>query len=461
MTEHGVTGSEAQARLYGVADRHHLWGPDRVHEAEIVEIIEATDISQLEAIPFGDELGMTEPRDEKRRREIVEPWWRDPASIPPRQSLDRDRHLFRGSVSASIAAGGRGKTTQGIAEAIQLACGFDLVTRQPLPTGSLRVWLVNGEEEQAELDRRTAAACQYFRIGREDLGGRLFVQSVRNTSLRLASIVHGKTKVDATVQGFFINFMRDHAIDVLFVDPLVSFHGLNESDNGAMDLLVKEAFGGIANDANAAVELLHHPGKSRPGFAETTVDDARGASSIIWACRSARVMNFMSTAEAKKLGVPENERRRHVRIANGKANNGPIGTARWIRLEVEKLANGDEVAVASPWAPSNPTGEGATDTAELARELATTGEYREDSRSPEWFGYAIAPHLKIDVSCGSDNDPNAIAKVKSIIQTWRKNNVLATEKRKDSKGKLRQFFIAGPVDLAPVRTALVDDEETV
>ena len=61
-------------------------------------------------------------------------WWRDPATIPPRQFL-YGRHYIRRAIGATIAAGGRGKTTLAVFEAVTMAAGFDLVTRDPLPRG--------------------------------------------------------------------------------------------------------------------------------------------------------------------------------------------------------------------------------------------------------------------------------------------------------------------------------------
>ena len=123
-------------------------------------------------------------------------------------------------------------------------------------------------------------------------------------------------------------FIERNDIDVFMIDPLVSFHGVMENDNGHMDLVIIEGFGAIANKTNSAGELFHHPGKARPGQADTTVEDGRGASSILWAVRSARVFNFMTPEEAAKLGLSEDERRLHVRISNGKANMGPLGKAK-------------------------------------------------------------------------------------------------------------------------------------
>jgi RecA-family ATPase len=197
---------------------------------------------------------------------------------------------------------------------------------------------LNAEEDQDELDRRVAATCQLYNIPEADLGGRLFVKSVRDRPLRLATLVRGVPSLNQRALDALTAVIECCRADVFVLDPWVSFHAVNENSNTDMDLLIKEGLGGIASKTNAAGEILHHPGKARPGTSETTVEDARGASAIIWAVRSARVFNFMTPEEAKKLGIPEDFRRRHIRISNGKANVGPIGKADWIKIAVEILA---------------------------------------------------------------------------------------------------------------------------
>ena len=383
-------------------------------------------------------------------------WWRDPATIPPRQTL-YDGHYIRRAIGATIGAGGRAKTTRGIYEARCMSAGFDIAGKETLDAGKLRVWVCNGEEDQDELDRRVAAACQHYGIARSDLGGRLFVQSVRDTPIRIAALVNNRPVIDENVKKYMEDFIREQAIDVFMLDPLVSFHGVVENDNGHMDLVIKEGFGGIANRTNSAGELFHHPGKAKPGQADTSVEDGRGASAILWAVRSARVFNFMTPEEAAKLGLSDDERKLRIRIANGKANMGPLGRAKWMKLVVENLANGDQVAVASPWNPPDPfQGVTATDM-ELARKLAVTGKYRADTRSPKWFGYALADHFRLAVSYAGDKDPKDLSRVKSIMKTWLNNRVLEIDERKDDEGKVRSFIIPGSFKPTPSPT-YSDDE---
>jgi hypothetical protein len=238
----------------------------------------------------------------------------------------------------------------------------------------------------------------------------------------------------------------------------VSFHAVVESDNAHMDLLIKQGLGAVASKTNAAGEIFHHPGKPKPGQAETTVEDGRGASAILWAVRSARVLNFMTPDEAARLGISEEDRRLHIRIANGKANMGPVGKAKWIKIELEILPNGDQVACASPWTPQNPFDNVTTAHVELARQLAQTGEYRADSRSPKWLGFALARLLGINVSADGALDRKAHAQVKQIMKTWLKNNVLRIEKRKDADRKERQYIVPG-ANAAPVAPTHADEDE--
>jgi hypothetical protein len=306
------------------------------------------------------------------------------------------------------------------------------------------VWLLNGEEDQDELDRRIAAVCQRFGISQVDLGGRLFVQSVRKHPLRVATMVKNIATPNPVVLDHMRTFIDKNHIDVFMVDPLVSFHGAAENDNGQMDVVIKEAFGGIAETTRSAGELFHHPGKPKPGAPETVVEDARGASAIINAVRCARVMNFMTTEFAKQHGIDEEHRRLHVQIANGKANAGPTGSARWIKLEVENLANGDSVACATNWKPTDPFSGVTTADMLRCRNVAQAGAYRADSQAKDWFGYAVAKVLGIDVTYDGYNDPKDVARIKEILSIWFKNKVLAKERRQDEGRKEREYVIPGP-----------------
>jgi RecA-family ATPase len=384
-------------------------------------------------------------------------WWRDPTTIPKREFLF-GRHYIRGAIGATIGGGGRGKTTLGTCEAISLAAGRDLLTGATLESGPLRVVVLNAEEDQDELDRRFAATCKRYGISQSDLGGRLFAISVRNRPLRIATLIKNVPTLNPDVIAQMTAFIKQNAIDVFMLDPFVSFHSVNENVNTDMDLVIKEGLGSIASATNSAGEIFHHPGKPKIGQVDTTVDDSRGASAIIWAVRSARVLNFMSPADAQEFGIGEDVRRRHIRIANGKANMGPSGEATWMRLEIENMPNGDTVACSTLWKPPDPFKGMTTRDVEVGRKVAQGGAHRADSQSPLWFGYALAEHLNINVRYGRTNKKEDLARIKAIIKKWLKNNVLDTEFREDEKRKKRQYIIPGTFHIPDPMGGYSDDE---
>jgi hypothetical protein len=241
-------------------------------------------------------------------------------------------------------------------------------------------------------------------------------------------------------------FIKKNTIDVFMLDPLISFHRVSENLNEHMDMLLKEGLGGVASRTRAAGEVFHHVGKPKPGANETTVEDARGASAILAAVRSARVLNRMTAKEASALGHIMNDdmRRRHIRIGNGKANKAPAGKAEWMRIEVQSLPSGDEIAVTRDWTPPVSAGLDPA-TVAIARQLAHAGTYRADKRSPGWFGYALAPKLGLTVVYGmSKSDEPDSKQLDATVRALFKMGAIAIEDRKDGHREIRQYVVAGP-----------------
>jgi AAA domain len=215
----------------------------------------------------------------------------DPASIPKREWL-YGRHYLRGIVSASLGAPGRLKSTTSMTELIGMGVGRDLLTGEPLECGPLRVAYLNGEENQDELDRRFAGICQRHSITKQDFGGRIWIMSTRDNPIRLA--IPGPKGAAVVAEGVVdavLAWCEARSIDVLAVDPLISFHRVRENDSGDMDLLCKEAFGAIAGK-NRSVDLVVHPRKPAPGEINTTIDDLRGSSAPARSCSNCQDLQF-------------------------------------------------------------------------------------------------------------------------------------------------------------------------
>jgi hypothetical protein len=95
------------------------------------------------------------------------------------------------------------------------------------------------------------------------------------------------------------------------------------------------------------------------------------------------------------------------------------------------------------WKPKNPFDGLTSRDVEVAQKVAQGGVYRADAQAKEWFGYALADHLKINVRHGAENKPADIVRLKQIIKTWIKNNVLAIEEREDDQRHSRKFIVPG------------------
>jgi RecA-family ATPase len=269
----------------------------------------------------------------------------DPATLPPRQWL-YGRHYLRRTVSATTAPGGFGKSSLDMVEAIAMATCRNLLDEQP--TERLRVWLHNGEDNLDEMMRRVAGICQHYSIEQQELVGWFFMTSGNEVPLRVAQ---GYTNLDIN-RGLInrINVqIEENQIDVVTLDPLITLHGVPESDNTKMDSVIR-IFAGIADAHDCAIEISHHMRKPAAGSnGDYGAADIRGASAIHDAVRSARILNRMAEKEANDLGLQEHERAKYFRVDKAKGNYSPAIKAVWRQFSNVELANGDDVGVVAPW----------------------------------------------------------------------------------------------------------------
>jgi RecA-family ATPase len=270
----------------------------------------------------------------------------DLATLPPRQWL-YGRHYQRGTVSATIAPGGFGKTTLCMVETVAMATCRDLLGEQP--TERLRCWYHNGEDTLEELNRRLGAICLHYKIPQEELRGWFFMTSGNEVPLRVA---HGysELKIDEPLIKCITAEVKRNEIDVAVLDPLVTLHGVPEGDNSKMDHVIR-IFASIADGQECAVELAHHTRKLPPGANGTdyVASDIRGATATRDAVRAARMLNQMTEKDAENTGIPEHERVAYFRVDRVKGNNSPAAKAVWRRFVNVVLPNTDEVGVVVPW----------------------------------------------------------------------------------------------------------------
>jgi hypothetical protein len=361
--------------------------------------------------------------------------WRDPKTIPPRKYL-YGGHLIRKFASAKFAAGGVGKSILALTEALAMATGRALLGIAPRQR--CRVWYWNGEDPREETERRIAAICLHFGIEAEELEGWFFYDSGRDQPIVIAEQTRDGAKIAAPVVESLVDAMLDDEIDVLIIDPFVSCHRVTENDTMAMELVAKK-WTAIADETNAAIELIHHTRKT--GGAEATVEDGRGAVAVLAAVRSAQVLNKMTPDEGAKAGV-ENHRE-YFKVENGKANLAPPPEGKdWYRIVSVDLGNGDgglldkgdSVGVVVSWKWPDPL-DGVTGSHfEAAAQAIRAGRWKESIQAKDWVGKPIAKALGLDLDSKSDK-----AKVRGLIKVWLKAGNLVVIEEKDDHREMKSF----------------------
>lgn len=375
--------------------------------------------------PWGEE---PKPRQPVKANAFV---WRAEADIPPRKWL-YGRHLLRKFLSVDVAAGGVGKSSVKIGEALAMASNRAIYGKE-IGEGPLNVWLYNLEDPMEETERRLHATAKYFQIHPEDVEGRLYVDSGRDQPCIITEETDSGARIAKPVVEDIITQIQEKKIDVLILDPFVSSHNLSENDNRVMDMVAKE-WGRIADVCNCSINLVHHVRKGNG--AETTTDSARGAKSITDAARSVVVYNRMTKDEAELAGIKPDLAAFHFRTANDKANLAPAEKADWFRMNNVDLDNGDKVGVACPWEWPDTFAGISIDKTRRVQNAVGEGKFRFDMRSSEWVGNIIATVLEMD----PDDDKKRLQK---IIKEWVKNDVLRVYEDQDAKRNTREYVEVG------------------
>ena len=136
----------------------------------------------------------------------------------------------------------------------------------------------------------------------------------------------------------------------MIIDPFVASHQVPENDNNAI-AAVAAKWGRSPTRARCAVMLVHHVRKTQPG-AELSLEDMRGASALLAAVRSGRVINRMPAEFAKRLGIVNPGS--YLRII-GASEKGNMVIARssddWFELVSVDLQNG--VDAGRRWRPDS------------------------------------------------------------------------------------------------------------
>jgi hypothetical protein len=364
----------------------------------------------------------------------------DPASIEPRAWLSSGRHQSRKFVSMTAAPGGVGKSALALTEAVAFATGKNLLGEQPI--APINVLYLGGEDPLDESERRLTAICMHHQIGAEEIAGRLFMNSGRDSPIILAGEDRKGLTIFKPIVVSLMRAIRERDVALVYVDPFVAFHAVSENDNTKINAVCRE-WAKIADETGCAVELVHHTKKLAFGQSEVGANDARGASATLAAARSARVLNVMTKDEAAKAGIETP--RSYFRVDNVKANMAPPAErSTWRRIVSVPLGNGrgairgDSVVVVTAWTWPDPSQEVTPDDIQTVREAIAAGEWRESTQASNWAGKAIASALRLDLS-----DLSAKSTVRALLRKWIDDGILKLVNRRGASRKLQTFVEVG------------------
>ncbi len=337
----------------------------------------------------------------------------DALSLPRREWIYGYDYIKK-YISVTASAGGIGKTSAIIVEALAIATGKDLLGVQVKQ--QTNTWIINLEDPISEMQMRTLAAMQHYGITPDDVTGKLFMDGEDTMQITLAAEGRDGLIQNDELLAFMIRKIKANNIGVVILDPFVSAHLVNENNNGSVQAVVA-MLRKLARDTNSSVQLVHHIRKGNGD--DATIDSVRGAGSLISAARAARVINRITPEDAQALGVDEQESLGIFRMDDGKANLAPPSDkATYRRMVSVEIANGERLGVATEFKlPDLFDGITTKDLYKVQRTVAKAEEneqaYRSDVRAKNWIGQAVAEQLDLDI-----DKPGDKARAKAVAKQW-------------------------------------------
>jgi len=205
----------------------------------------------------------------------------DTTDIPPPECIlhmsDGGGLFQRGTVALLAALGGSGKTRMLHRLAGVAACGRgDWLPGASVNEGQSvarhRVHLVLGEEDENEVRRHLRRIEVAFPGCRPHLSWQSLIGQ------------HGMTLADEKAPGAtaalakLVELVETERVELLILDPLVSFFRGNENDNAVMQGFIEALRVVAACKAKPAVVVAHHSSKTSTGDSQAA---SRGASSLV------------------------------------------------------------------------------------------------------------------------------------------------------------------------------------
>lgn len=366
----------------------------------------------------------------------------DPSTIPPRQWL-YGTQLVRGYVTVLVAPGGTGKSAYAMALALGLTANKSVLGDHIFCQVNSAIF--NLEDPMDELERRLAALMIRHKIKRDDIAGRLFLDTGEERSLTMAALGDDGFSIVFPDEEQLIKEIQRNKIGVLICDPYAESHNLEENSNPQM-VKAAAAWRRVARATGCAVLLVHHVRKGDAGG----IDAARGAKALTDSARVGLLMSTMNVAEGQAFGIEADDCWQYVRLDDAKRNMAPAAKAKWFRLDQVSLdngtvayPNGDHVAALISWEPPS-----AWDGIPMSRVVRILELIDQGPVDGEY--YAFSPQSK-DRWAGAvimDDADKTKEQAKLMLKQWKASGVL--EEGQYLSPKSRHLTACVRVNLAKV-----------
>lgn len=216
------------------------------------------------------------------------------AKLTPRVILE---NLLYADVRIRAAAGGTGKTTLAIFEAVTLALGRELWGR--MPSRSCKTVIVTREDGREVLTARMREIIRAMNLNNSDIAevlARVNIVDVSGISFRISTIENDLVEPHTQNLEQLAASLAGFAPDWIIFDPLVSF-GVGEGRVNDAEQGLIEAFRVLRNRLNCCIEGIHHVGKQNAREKSSDQYAARGGSALPDGSRMMAIMNPLTPDE--------------------------------------------------------------------------------------------------------------------------------------------------------------------
>ena len=235
------------------------------------------------------------------------------------------------AASLLVALGGHGKTSTIMALACRIAAGKTW-NKEKLTQRKVAIFFV--EETQEELDRKfSTITFDWSDVERESARKNLLLISLHGLDFRLTKTQFGIAQASESATDI-LKLLRefDFKEGLVILDHMQGFTSGDLNNSETSSTLVR-VLNRIATETNSAVLLTAHIAKANINAKEVEQGFASGSLAIENGARQLAGLIRMSTDDAKRLGITEDQKHDYVKLAVPKNNYGAIGGGTWLKKE--------------------------------------------------------------------------------------------------------------------------------